>query len=160
MDSPAQMGCNFIMKTFDNQKLKNIYKDINGCFIILTLEINSVPMFLCNLYVPNVDDLDFFKTLTVHMDALELENIIMDGNFNFIVTNPLDCLNRYSNNWKMRNYFVDWTKNKCLVDVLRFMNPESRKYIWFRRTLNLMASRLGMFWISHNFFAVIPSKLY
>ena len=41
-------------------------------------------MVLCNLYAPNVDDLDFFKTLTMHIDTLELENIIMGGDCNLL----------------------------------------------------------------------------
>ena len=83
------------------------------------MDINSVPIVLCNLYAPNVDDLDFFKTLTLHSDTVELGNIMMGGDFNFIVTTSLDCLSRHSNNWKVRHYFVDWAKNKCLVDVFR-----------------------------------------
>ena len=74
------------------------------------MDINSVPMVLCNLYAPNIDDLDFFKTLTMHIAILELETIVLDGDFIFIVTYSLD-------NWKTRNYFVDWAENKCLVDV-------------------------------------------
>ena len=86
---------------------------------------HSVPIVLCNLYIPNVDDLDFFKTLTMHINTLELEYIIMGGNFNFIVTNSLDYLNRHSNNWKVRNCHVYLAENKCLVDVFRFVavNP-------------------------------------
>ena len=47
---------------------------------------------MCNSYAPNVDDLDFFKILTIHIDTLKLENVIIDGDFNFILTNSLDCL--------------------------------------------------------------------
>ena len=81
----------------------------------------------------------------------------MGGDFHLSVTNSLDCLKRHSNNWKARNYFVVWTKNKCLVVVFQFVNPESRKYTWSRRTPNLVAIRLDMFCISHPFFAVNPS---
>ena len=83
----------------------------------------------------------------MHIDTLELENIIMGDNFNFIVTNSQDCLNRNSMSWKVRSYFVDWGESRCLIDVFRFMNPESRKYTWSRRTPNLMASRLDMLYI-------------
>ena len=69
----------------------------------------------------------------MHIDTLVLENIIMGGDFDFIVTNSLDCFKRHSNNWKARHYLVDWTK-KCLVDMFRLMNSESRKYTWLRRT--------------------------
>ena len=31
------------------------------------------------------------------------------------------------------------------------MNPESKKYTWSRRTPRLVASRLDMLWISHQF---------
>ena len=47
-------------KCLYRQKLKNIYKDINGCFLILTLDVNSGPIVLCNLYAPNVEDLDAY----------------------------------------------------------------------------------------------------
>ena len=113
------------------------------------MNINSVPVVLCNLYAPNVDDLDCFETLTMHIDTLDLENIVMGGDFNF-VTNSLECLNRHSNNWKMRKYFVDWAANNCLVDIFRFINPEPRKYTWSRRISNLVASRLDLFWTSHH----------
>ena len=103
-------------KHFDSQKLKNIYKDINGYFIILTSDIDSGPFILCNLYAPNVDYLDFFKTLTMHIDTLELDNIIMGEG---------------------EQSFVDSAENKCLVVVFRFMIPESRKYTWPRGTPNL-----------------------
>ena len=32
----------------------------------------------------------------------------MGGDFNFIVNISLDHLNRHSNYWKARSYFVDW----------------------------------------------------
>ena len=148
------------LKHFDSRKLKNIYRDVNGYFVNLTLNINSVSIVLCNLYAPNVDDLDFFITLTVHIDTIELENIIMGAVFNLMVTNSLDCLNRHSNNWKVRTHSVDCTENNCLVDVFRFMNPESRIYTWPRRTPNLVASRLDLFLDTTSFFAVNPSYLY
>ena len=74
---------------------------------------------MCNLCAPNNDDLDFFTTLTMHIDTLQLEDIIIDSYFNFIVTNSLEILNRHSNNWKVRNCFIDWAENKCLVDVFK-----------------------------------------
>ena len=124
MELPTEGGVAILFsKHFDSEKLKNICKDINRCFAILTLDINSVPFVLCNLYAPNVDDLDFFKTWTVHIDTLELGNIIMGGDFNFIVTDSMDCFNKHFNNWKVGNYFVEWAENKCLVGVVRFMNP-------------------------------------
>ena len=46
--------------------------------------INSVPTFFCNLYAPDGDDLEFFKTLTMHIDIQVLENIIMGGDFDFL----------------------------------------------------------------------------
>ena len=87
----------------------------------------------------------------MHIDILELENIILGHDFNVIVTNLLECLNRHSNNWKARNYFVHWAENKCLVHVFRFMNPDSRKYTWSKRIINLVASGLDMFWMSNHF---------
>ena len=70
------------------------------------MDVNSVPIVLCNLYAPNVNDLELFKKLTIHIDTLVLETIIMGGDFNFIVTNSLAGLHRHSNNWNERNYFV------------------------------------------------------
>ena len=100
---------------------------MHGHFIILTLDIDSVPIVLWNVYAPNVDDLDLFKIFKMHINTLELENIIMGCDCNCIFTNSLDSLNTHSHNWKARNYFVDWAEDKCLIDIFRFMNHESRK---------------------------------
>ena len=76
----------------------------------------------------------------MNTDTLKLEDNIMGGYFKFIVTNSMDCLNRY----------------KFLTDVFRSMNPKFRRYTLSGRIPNLVVSRLDMLWISHHF-AVNPS---
>ena len=62
------------------------------------LNINSIPIVLHN-YMLLMVRIYISETLTtMHIDTLELENIIMCGDFNFIVNNSLDCLMRHSNN--------------------------------------------------------------
>ena len=46
---PTQGGIVLLFSKYsDNQKLKNIYNNINGHFMILTLDINYVTIVLCN----------------------------------------------------------------------------------------------------------------
>ena len=78
--------------------------------MILNLDINSVLIVLCNLYVPNLDDLDFFKTLTNAYLPTRIRKYYYGDDFNFIVTNLLNYLNRHSKNWKVKNYFVNWAE--------------------------------------------------
>ena len=90
-----------------------------------------------------------FKTSTVHIDTLELENNIMGGGFNFNVTNSLDCLNMHANNWKARHYFVQLKITVWLMCSDLWLL--SRKYTWSRSSPNLVDSILDMFHISHHF---------
>ena len=64
--------------------MKN-YIYLSGLYIICDLMVNRKLLTLINVYSPNEDDPNFFKTLADHMKDFQKEEIIIGGDFNTVL---------------------------------------------------------------------------
>ena len=69
---------------FDFQICK-AYSDPEGRFIVCDLITNGKHLTLANVYAPNVDDPIFFTSVFNHLLDFNCEEIIMGGDFNFVL---------------------------------------------------------------------------
>lgn len=69
---------------FELQIMKN-YIYLSGLYIICDLMANRKLLTLVNVYPPNDDDPNFFKTLADHMEDFQKDEIIIGGDFNTVL---------------------------------------------------------------------------
>ena len=131
-------------------ELISVERCSKGNFVIIVCKIGTQTYLLANIYGPNDDDPDFFRTLIDAINTFETDHTIIGGDFNFIIDPTLDSLNyarEYNTNAK--SVFLNFTNDRELVDIWRVKNPNKLEYTWSR--INpLKCGRLDMFFISSH----------
>ena len=81
-------------------EIKKIYKDIDGNFIIVYIKTVDTDLLIVNLYGPNDDDLEFYVQLEELITDLDVDNVIIGGDWNLVIDFFLDYDNykHYNNN--------------------------------------------------------------
>ena len=129
-------------------KVKQIHKDPNGNFIIIILEIKQEDYVLVNLYGPNRDEPDFYEQLHNALSYMNIQNVIISGDWNMVLDPSRDYQNyKHINNPKSKEIVDKIIDNLDLNDIWRELNPECRRFTW-RRTHPFQQSRLDFFLIS------------
>lgn len=59
--------------------------DKEGRYIIVDLEVGELTLTLCNIHAPNTDDPAFFKNVSKQMLSFKCDEIIIGGDFNFVL---------------------------------------------------------------------------
>ena len=131
--------------------IKKCTSDINGHYVLLDLLLENKIFTLVNLYAPNHDDPDFFieviRKHSVHNNC----NVIICGNFNFVINKNIDCTNEeHKNNEGVKCIFEQFMQELMVIDVWHCQYPESKCYTWIKKNLKFTASRLEYFFINYG----------
>ncbi|KAJ0022356.1 hypothetical protein NQD34_009846 [Periophthalmus magnuspinnatus] len=132
----------------------NVLSDNNGRYIILSGKLYNILVVLVNVYVPNVDDAEFFKRLFSLLPDLNTYHLILGGDLNCWLDPTLD---RSSGNPGAVN------KSTCLIndfltdfgicDVWRFLHPNDKEFSFFSQ-VHHSYSRIDYFLLDNQ---LIPS---
>ena len=129
-------------------KIKDVNRDENGNFIIISLSSMDKDLLLVNVYGPNKDDPNFYNELKEKIKNYQINDIIAVGDWNIAMDPDLDCQNYVKiNNPKAREALEDMSVDLGLADVWRENNPDLRRYTW-RKPTPLKQSRLDFFLLS------------
>ena len=120
-----------------------------GNFVILVCKINGNVYTLINIYGPNRDCPEFFADIDRRIDGLPQENIIIGGDFNFVIDFKVDSNYLSQNNPRARNAYVELAEKYSLVDIWRLSNPTKHAYTW-KKNNPLRYGRLDMLFVSDN----------
>lgn len=109
---------------------------------------------LINLYGPNEDKPKFYKELRQKYKSFNNENIIMCGDWNFVINPDLDTNNYlHINKPRARKEVLDSIiEIDGFLDIYRIHNDEKREYTWSRRNPIRKQARLDFFLISFECF--------
>jgi len=144
-------GVTFLISEQLNHKLINEYKDKNGRWLVLDIEIDDQPYTLANYYGPNKDHTWHIDAMISKVDEINNPNIIICGDFNFVFNLNIDKLGgRDTTNRKCRKRVVEWMEEKNLLDIWRIKNPNSRKYTWTSNHKPPIKCRLDFILISES----------
>ena len=122
----------------------------NGNYVLLGCKIGTEIFLLLNIYGPNKDSPSFYEHIDKLLIQFQADNIIIGGDFNFVVDPEIDSFN-YSreNNTNAKRVFLSSCSKHDLVDVWRHKNPDKKEYTWIKPT-PLKGGRLDMFFISEH----------
>ena len=127
----------------------------NYNIIVCTVFLNTYTII--NIYGPNEDRPAFFRSIKQRLDALPNENIIIGGDFNFVLDFQRDSNYCRQNNPRARDAFVQTIEEQGLIDVWREVNPGKQAFTWTKQN-PLKFGRLDMFFISEHLLTYVASS--
>lgn len=124
-------------------------KDVEGRTVCQQAMINGTAVVICNIYTPNIGDLNFFHKLNKTLGELDGQ-IILAGDFNQ-VWDAFIGKSKYSYQTcpKDRAAIHMMSEDHGLVDIWRLVNPHERKYTFYSHC-HKSHCRLDMFLISNT----------
>ena len=83
-----------------------------------------------NIYGPNDDEPNFFLELFGHIKDVEIDHIVVAGDFNFIIDHNKDSLNYVrEHNKKAKRVFISLTDKYNLIDIWRRSNVPTQLHV-------------------------------
>ena len=128
-------------------KVLNVVRDIDGCFIIMNVEMLKKKITLVNVYGPSAGDHpEYFDKLFDHVERLGNDSVLLAGDWNCALNTKIDVRNYLSitNRPKTRRKIHDIMNNYSLFDIFREMYPDKRLYTW-RKFNTIKQARLDYF---------------
>ena len=126
----------------------NIERDNDGRFLLITLKFEEQTYAIANLYGHNKDTSTFFKEVEQAITNVTADHIIIGGDLNLVLDSDKDSQNRGESHVKSREVLTNTIDKLNLNDIWRIMNPEIRKFTWYKLQPTPIFSRLDMFLVS------------
>lgn len=146
-----------IHKSF-NGTVSNFTEIIPGRMISLNIAINNWEFTILNIYGPNTDNGEYFKTLVKQLSKDEVNNYIIGGDFNTVIDIHYDKKNgRIDTHKKCREILKSMMTSFDLIDIWRLVNPNSTQYTWHSNTKPIIFSRLDYFLISDSLTNIVKN---
>ena len=99
-------------------KIKNVTRDPQGNYIILTLKTMEKEIVFINVYGPNRDEPEFYDSLINKIKETQNLNVIMAGDFNLVLNPTIDYNNyKHINNPKAQEKLIGLISELDLCDV-------------------------------------------
>ena len=133
-----------------NFRILKVFLDPNGRSIICDIDANGKPITLANIYAPNDDDPNFFKSFFEHLSDFQCEEIIIGGDFNVVLDLEKDKKGGLARTHKNALKVVqDFFENLDLKEIWRILNSETKRYTWRRKHPDI-SCRLDFFLVSES----------
>ena len=139
-------------------KYNKQYSDQNGRIVAINFEVCRKKYVVINIYGPNQDDTQFICELIKVTEMMpDVENIIIGGDFNFVLNPEIDRKSSMNNHHQMQSMLTEFMEKTELCDIWRIRNPNTRRYTWFREFIQgkLSASRIDFYIISNHLCASV-----
>ena len=121
----------------------------DGNFALIVIKINNNLVTLINIYGPNDDTPSFYKHIDSLLEQSPNENIIIGGDFNFVIDRKRDSNYDRENNIYAKKAFVNVAKKHSLIDIWRRLHPHDQEYTWTKQN-PLKYGRIDMFFTSKH----------
>ena len=132
-------------------KVKDVMKDDSGNYIIMHVVIDLKDYIFVNIYAPNRDDPQFFINIQNILQRLNIDNIILGGDWNMLINSKQDGKNyKNINNPKAREIVNDIILQFNLIDIWRDQHHDTNQFTWHKKLNNkiIQQGRLDFFLIS------------
>ena len=147
--SSASRGVAILFNNNFEFNVKKVYKEVEGNYIFVHVNMMKKDFLIISLYGPNRDDPEFFEVLEERINEVGCQNVIMGGDWNLVLDFSLDYYNyKHCNNVKAHEQVENMKDNLDLLDIWREINPEVRRFTWRRNRPQMQQSRLDFFLLS------------
>ena len=119
-------GVAIMLKKDKVENVKEVYKDSTGRILVIEFEYRKLGFRLIHIYIPNVEA--DRRIIIAELRELVVGRCIIVGDFN-IRCSRLDVGRGVEFRWeKSRGMLMDVMRDKDLIDVWRYENPEKREF--------------------------------
>jgi exonuclease III len=149
-DSTNRNGVGILFNNNFEFQVHNVVKDVNGCYIIVDIEMLKERFTLLNIYGPSSgDNPEFFANVFNLVKEIGNDKVITAGDFNCSISMDIDVRNYLSsaNRPRTRRKLKELMAEYELSDVWRELHPNVRRYTW-RKFNSVKQARLDYFLIS------------
>ena len=144
-------GIGILMNKNLSYTIQKYNEIVSGRIQALELVINEKELTIINLYGPNNDNDNLFKTLIEYMQENNEKTFIIGGDFNTVLNESLDKKNGRAHSHKLcRRKINDMIDSFNLIDIWRDMHPMEKEYTWHSSHKPPIFCRLDYFLISDN----------
>ena len=153
--SSQSRGVAILFNSYCDYKIHHIEKGNDGNKLILDITIHDKRLTLVNLYGPNRDKPNFYRTVKDSIVRIQNETVIIGADFNLILDPEKDSQNYLRvNNPNAREAVLDICAELNLIDIWREQNLEKLQYTW-KKTQPFKQARLDFFIVSEHLFPEI-----
>lgn len=138
---------------------KQTIHDINGRYLIVIGEINSLSITLVNIYGPNFDDPSFFEKVFKRIPDFMNTQIIMAGDYNCVLNARLDTQPRRTTTSKSSLLLNNYMQKLNLVDSWRAIHPTDHDFSFYS-SVHKTYSRIDLFLIDSRLLQYVTSTKY
>ena len=118
---------------------------------MIEIETPNIKFVLINLYGPNSDNPEFYRSIAENLEHFSSDNYIWCADWNLVISPGSDSFNyKHINNPKARDVVLELCEELNLVDVWRVFHESEKKFTWFRRNPYPLMSRLDFFLVSDD----------
>ena len=130
-----------------DMKIISTTRDTEGRYLFVEIMYHQVKVGLINLYAPNNDDPTFFQKIFERVNDMDVDHIIVGGDFNKVLDGKVDRKSKTKQNCtasaKLINEFLE---ENNFVDIWRIGHPNTSQFTWHKRN-PIVFSRLDYFLI-------------
>ena len=138
------------------KEIKSVIRDVNGRYLILSVEINGMSYCIANIYAPNEDKPLFFKEVSDKIASLECMFVVLGGDFNVVMDSSIDRNVDRIYNPQSHQAVSQMMDSLNLIDVWRVKHPDTKKFTWCRRVSGeLRWSRIDYFLVSEELYGKV-----
>ena len=113
-------------------KVERVKTEKNCSYIILDVNIQGKRITLVNLYGPNQDNPNSYTNIKQKVSEFENDQVIMCGDWNFVLDPDLDCNNYlHINNPKARKVIIEYRSFKKVISLRNISKVFSHFYYTF-----------------------------
>lgn len=126
------------------------FSDPEGRFITVDIKTEDKIITLQNIYAPNNDDRNFFKSVFSNLSTFECEHLILGEDFNLVQNIQKDKKRgNHTTYFKSLEEIEMFKENMDLTDIWRDLHPNIQRFTW-RRNKPEIHCRLDFFLISSS----------
>ena len=130
--------------------IKDVYRDIQGRYLILKIMIGEYSYCVANVYAPNYDCPSFFTEVYNIIKECDCTHSIIGGDFNLVLDSELDRSENTLYNRQAHETLSSIMMEDNLCDIWRLKHPTVKRFTWAKHRPKISWSRLDMFIVSQN----------
>ena len=148
--SSSRAGVSILFNNNFSFEIQKYFSDPQGRFITVDIKTEDKIITLQNIYAPNNDDPNFFKSVFNNLSTFECEHLVLGGDFNLVQNIQKDKKGgNQITHFKSLEEIEKFKENMNLTDIWRDLHPDTLRFTW-RRNKPEIHCRLDFFLISSS----------
>ena len=148
--SSSRAGVSILFNNNFSFEIQKYFSDPQGRFITVDIKTEDKIIPLQNIYAPNNDDPNFFKSVFNNLSTFECEHFVLGGDFNLVQNIQKDKKGgNQTTHFKSLEEIEKFKENMNLTDIWRDLHPDTLRFTC-RRNKQEIHCRLDFFLISSS----------